>query len=99
MECEEIMIAFIAIFLASLLDPIALLLCIGLGFGLKSYWKSAAAGAIAYMALMLLIPGMPTFPVAVLARLAAGAALGLIGAALGKWIKAAKKPEANPPQS
>ncbi|WP_223513911.1 hypothetical protein [Pseudomonas sp. GL-R-26] len=93
------MIAFIAIFLASLLDPLALVFGIGLGFWLKSYWKGAAVGAVAYLTLMLLIPGIPTFPVAVLARLAAGATLGLIGAGIGKWIRAEKKPDPNPPES
>ncbi|MDP9511370.1 hypothetical protein Q7O56_20235 [Pseudomonas protegens] len=92
------MITFLAIFLASLLDPIAVLLGVGLGFGLTSYWKGAAAGATTYLALMLLIPGVTVFPVAVIARLAAGATLGLIGAALGKWIRAGKKSETPPPQ-
>lgn len=92
------MIALIAIFIASLLDPIAIVLGIGIGFWLKTYWKAAAAGAVAYLVLMLLIPGVPTFPIAVIARLAAGAVLGLIGAALGKWIRTEKKPEENPPQ-
>lgn len=91
------MITFLAIFLASLLDPIAVLLGVGLGFGLRSYWKGAA-GAAAYLVLMLLIPGVPVFPVAVIARLAAGATLGLIGAALGKWIRTGKKSEPPPPQ-
>lgn len=92
------MIALIAIFLASLLDPIAIMLGVGIGFGLKSYWKGAAAGAVAYLVLMLLIPGVPTFPIAVIARLAAGATLGVIGAALGKWIRSGKKTEENTPQ-
>lgn len=93
------MIQFIAIFLASLLDPIALLLCLGLGFGLKSYWKGAVAGALAYLALMLLIPGVPTFPVAILARLAAGATLGFVGAVLRKWIRPEKKPKPTSPET
>lgn len=93
------MIALIAIFIASLLDPIAIVLGVGIGFLLKSYWKAAAIGAAAYLVLMLLIPGVPTFPVAVIARLAAGATLGLLGAALGKWVRSGKKSEANPPPS
>lgn len=93
------MIALIAIFIASLLDPIAIVLGVGIGFWLKSYWKAAVVGAIAYLVLMLLIPGVPSFPIAVIARLAAGATLGLLGAALGKWIRAEKKPESNTPQS
>ena len=93
------MIALIAIFIASLLDPIAIVLGVGIGFWLKSYWKAALAGATAYLVLMWLIPGVPTFPIAVIARLAAGATLGLLGAALGKWVRSGKKPEATPPQS
>ena len=89
------MIAFVAIFLASLLDPVALLIGIGLGFFLKSYWKGAAAGAITYLLLMLLIPGVPMFPVAMIARLCAGATLGIIGAALAKWIRSTKEPKAD----
>lgn len=92
------MIALIAIFIASLLDPIAIVLGVGIGIWLKSYWKAAAAGAAAYLLLMLLIPGVPTFPIAVIARMAAGATLGLLGAALGKWIQSSKKPEPTPPQ-
>ncbi len=92
------MIALIAIFVASLLDPIAIVLGVGVGFWLKSYWKAALAGAVAYVVLMLLIPGVPSFPIAVIARLAAGATLGLLGAALGKWIRSSKNPEATPPQ-
>lgn len=93
------MIALVAIFIASLLDPIAIVLGGGMGFWLKSYWKAAAAGAVAYLVLMLLIPGVPTFPIAVIARLAAGATLGVLGAALGKWAKSGKKSEDTTPHS
>lgn len=93
------MIPFLAIFVASLLDPIALVIGLGLGFWLRSYWKAAAVGAATYLILMLLIPGIPTFPVAAAARLAAGATLGLVGAALGKWVRSEKKSEPNTPQS
>lgn len=87
------MIAFLAHYLASLLDPIALVLCAGLGFLFKSFWKAAAAGALAYVALILLIPGIHALPIVLAGKLCAGATFGIVGAALGRWLRPAPKPE------
>ena len=82
------MIPFLAVLIASFLDPIAVVLCVGLGFFLKSYWKGAAAGAVCHLAVVLLIPGIRIYALVVVCKLLSGAALGLIGAKLGKWVSA-----------
>lgn len=85
------MIPFLAVFLASLLDPIAIVLCVGLGFFLKSYWKGATAGAVIHLAVVLLIPGIRIYALVVICKLLSGAVLGLLGAKLGKWRSAKKE--------
>lgn len=87
------MIAFLAYYLASLLDPIALVLCAGIGFLFKSFWKGVAAGAVAYVALILLMPGIHATPVVIIGKLCAGATFGLIGVALGRWLRPVRRPE------
>ncbi|WP_060613326.1 hypothetical protein [Pseudomonas brassicacearum] len=87
------MIAFLAHYLASLLDPIALVLCAGIGFIFKSFWKGTAAGAAAYIALILLMPGIHPTPIIIISKACAGATFGLIGVALGRWLRPTPKPE------
>ncbi|QLG95300.1 hypothetical protein HZF02_26665 [Pseudomonas yamanorum] len=93
------MTVLLAFFLASLLDPFALIICLGLGFFLKSYWKGAVAGAIAYLLLILVIPGIRIYALVVVSKLLAGALLGLIGTGLGKWVRTDKKPKPEHPES
>jgi len=85
------MIAFLAHYLASLLDPIALVLCAGLGFLLRSLWKSTAVGALAYVALVLLMPGIHATTIVIISKLIAGATFGLIGWAMARWIRPTPK--------
>ncbi|KIQ60203.1 hypothetical protein [Pseudomonas fluorescens] len=86
------MVAFLAYYLASLLDPIALVLCAGIGFLFKSFWKGVAAGAAVYIALILLMPGIHATPIVIISKLCAGATFGLVGAALGRWLRPTSKP-------
>lgn len=85
------MITFLAFLVAALLDPLALVVCVGLGVYLKSYWKSALAGAIAYLVLILIIPGVRLYALVVVTKILAGALLGALGAVAGKWISRGKK--------
>lgn len=87
------MIAFLAHYLASLLDPIALVLCAGLGLLFRSLWKSAAAGALAYIALVLLMPGIHATTIVIISKLLAGATFGLIGWAMARWLRPTAKTE------
>lgn len=87
------MVAFLAYYLASLLDPIALVLCAGLGFLFRHLWKGAAIGALAYVALILFMPGIHMIPIILTSKLFAGATFGLIGTALGRWLRPSPKPE------
>lgn len=87
------MIVFMAYYLASLLDPIAMALCAWLGFLFKNLWASAIAGALAYAALTLIMPGIHMLQIILISKLCAGATFGLIGAALGRWLRPARKHE------
>ncbi|WP_053183613.1 hypothetical protein [Pseudomonas thivervalensis] len=87
------MIAFLAHYLASLLDPIAMVLCAWLGFLFKHLWKGAAIGALAYVALILLMPGIHMIAIILISKLFAGATFGLMGAALGRWLRPSPKLE------
>lgn len=81
------MVAFLAHYVASLLDPIALVLCVGLGLLFRSPWKGAAIGALAYLVLIMLIPGIHLHAAVVISKLLAGGTFGLIGSLLRRWMR------------
>ncbi|WP_136474554.1 hypothetical protein [Pseudomonas sp. DG56-2] len=81
-------VVFFAVFLASMLDPIAILLCGGGGFFSRSTLLAAAFGAVAYL-LLILIFSIPSMGIsAFVGRIAAGAALAMLGYGLRKAIRA-----------
>ena len=95
-----IVVMFAAALVASLLDPIALVLCLGIGFLFKSYWKGAFVGALAHLFLvLLLLSGAHIGAMIALSKLSAGAIAGAVGAAIGKWVSTKKPSTPDQPES
>lgn len=80
------MTIFLATFIASLLDPIAIALCIIAGATLRRYFLSALAGAVIFVALLALLSTVPKVIPILAGRIAAGALLASVGCFLGKKI-------------
>lgn len=79
------MLTFFAIVLARLLDPIGIGLCTLAAWWVPRYWQAAAAGAAAYIGLILAM-GNPTKPVVIAATAAAGGLVGLAANQVSAWL-------------
>lgn len=79
------MLTFFAIVLARLLDPIGIGLCALAAWWVPRYWQAAAAGAAAYIGLMLAM-GNPTKPVVIAATAAAGGLVGFAANRVRAWL-------------
>ncbi|KJJ61561.1 hypothetical protein RT21_20225 [Pseudomonas sp. 10B238] len=87
------MLTFAAILVARLLDPLSIGLCMLAAWWMPRLWQSMAAGAAAYVALMLAM-GNPTTPVVFAATATAGALIGLAANRLRAWLSARKAAKA-----
>ncbi|RMW26844.1 hypothetical protein ALO95_200376 [Pseudomonas syringae pv. antirrhini] len=83
------MMIFLATFLASLLDPIAAVLCLSAGAFIRRYVMSAVVGAVILVALLTVLATLPKVAPIVAGRIAAGAFMASIGCLLSKklWPK------------
>ncbi|WP_420170384.1 hypothetical protein ACN99C_17685 [Pseudomonas alloputida] len=80
------MITFLATFLASLLDPIALVLCFMAGALIRRHLVSAAVGGVIFIVLLAAVSSLPKAAAVLAGRFAAGAVIAWIGSLVGrKW--------------
>lgn len=80
------MTIFVATFLASLLDPFAAVLCLLAGAFIRRYIMSAVAGAIIFVALLVVLTTLPKAAPMLVGRIAAGAFMASIGCLLSKKL-------------
>lgn len=80
------MTIFVATFLASLLDPIAAVLCILAGALIRRYVISAMVGAVIFVTLLAVVAALPKAVPVLAGRLAAGAFMALVGCFLSKKL-------------
>ncbi|MCE0854039.1 hypothetical protein LU689_29500 [Pseudomonas asiatica] len=86
------MITFLATFLASLLDPIGVVLCFIAGALIKRQLIAAIAGALIFVALLALLSALPKAAAVLAGRIAAGAFVGWVGSLVARKFWPAKAP-------
>ncbi|EKT4472574.1 hypothetical protein QEM11_003465 [Pseudomonas putida] len=78
------MIVFIATFAASLLDPIAVVLCLLAGALIRRYILACVVGALIFVGLLAALSALPKAAAVLAGRVAAGAFLAAVGCFLAK---------------
>ncbi|MCE1084703.1 hypothetical protein LU642_29420 [Pseudomonas asiatica] len=86
------MMTFLATFLASLLDPIAFVLCFIAGALIRRHLIAAAVGGVIFIALLALISSLPKVAAVLAGRFAAGAIIAWIGSLVGRKFWPRKTP-------